>query len=141
MSKDPSRTVSSCCTALGAALTLSFDVSEVVQELKNAMEKKLLKKGIAIRWVEETPSPEILIRVISIDQGNQFLRWLLPFIAPAALEVEGQCAIAGARPLPFHYTQKAQMGVAGGSARGMLKVCAMRIVDKIAGDVLRTLRT
>jgi hypothetical protein len=141
MSRDPSKTINSSCTTQGAALTLSFDAAEVVQELKAALEKRLLKKGIALRWVEETASPEILIRVVSIDQGNQFLRWLLPFISPAVLEVEGQVAVAGAGPRPFHYVKKAQMGLAGGSAKGMLKVCATRTADKIADDVLRALPT
>ena len=141
MSKDVIKTISSCCTAQGAALNLSFDVSEVIQELKTALEKKLLKKGIALRWTDEAAASEVLIRIIAIEQGNQFLRWLLPFIAPAVLEVEGQVAVDGANPEPFHYVQKAQLGLAGGSAKGMLKVCAMRTADKIAGDVLRTLPT
>jgi len=141
MSRDVSKTISSCCTAQGAALNLSFDVSEVVQELKSALEKKLLKKGIALRWTDEAVGSEVIIRIISIEQGNQFLRWLLPFIAPAVLEVEGQVAVGSAKPEPFHYVQRAQIGLAGGSAKGMLKVCATRTADKIAGDVLHTLPT
>jgi len=140
MSNDQERTIRSCCILKGAALTLSFDASIVVQELKTALDKKLLKKGIALLWTEETDSPELLIRVIEINQGNQFLRWLLPFIAPAMLEVEGQVAVSGARPQPFCYVQKAQIGIAGGSGKGMLKVCAQRAADKIMKDVLASLQ-
>jgi len=140
MNKDQGKTISSCCTVKGAALTLSFDASDVVQELKNALDKKLLKKGIALLWREESDSPELYIRVIEINQGNQFLRWLLPFIAPAVLEIEGQVAVSGTRPQPFHYVQKAQVGLAGGSGRGMLKVCAQRAADKIVKDVLISLQ-
>jgi hypothetical protein len=140
MSNAQERTIRSCCTLKGAALTLSFEPSAVVQELKNALDKKLLKKGIALLWTEETDSPELLIRVIEINQGNQFLRWLLPFIAPAVIELEGQVAVSGTHPQPFHYVQKAQIGIAGGSGKGMLKVCAQRAADNIVKDVLGSLQ-
>lgn len=139
MDQDADRTITSSCTLKGAATTLSFDPSEVVEELRTTLEKKLLKKHIALRWTDEAATPEVLVRVVEIDQGNQFLRYLLPFIAPAVLEVEGQVAVTGSGPRPFHYVQKAQIGLFGGSAKGMLKNCAERVAGKIAGEVLEAL--
>lgn len=139
MSKETSRTITSCCTVSGTVLNLSFDALELTEEMKKVLEKRLLKKGIALQWMEQSESPELLIRVVEINEGNQFLRWLLPFISPAALEVEGEISMGGAACQPFHYVQKAQMGLFGGSARGMLKVCATRVADKIARDVLKAL--
>jgi len=134
------KTISACCTAQGAILKLSFHVGEVVMELKKALEKRLLKKGIALQWTDELADPELYIRIVAIDQGNQFLRWLIPFVAPAVLEVGGQVGRDSGNPAGFHYVQKAQMGLAGGSARGMLRVNAQRVAAKIAGDVLRQMR-
>jgi hypothetical protein len=137
MGKDADTTITSCCTLKGASTTLSFEPSEVIEELKKTLEKRLMKKGIALRWTDESGTPELLVRVVQIDQGNQFLRYLLPFLSPTVLEVEGQVTVPGSDPRPFHYVQKAQMGLFGGSARGMLKVCADRVAGKIAGDALK----
>ena len=141
MSKEVSRTITASCSDSGAALKVSFDAAEITAEMKKSLEKRLLKKGVAVRWSEQATSSELLIRVVEMDQGNQFLRYLLPFIAPAVLEVEGQMAVAGSSPQQLHYVQRAQMGLFGGSARGMLKVCAQQVADKIAGDVLRSLKS
>ncbi len=140
MDQGADRTITSSCTLKGAATTLSFDPSEVVEELKKTLEKKLMKKRVALRWTDESVTSEVLVRVVEIDQGNQFLRYLLPFIAPALLEVEGQVAVTGSSPRPFHYVQKAQVGLFGGSAKGMLKTCAERVAGKIAGEVLGALQ-
>jgi len=140
MSKEVSRTITARCSDTGAALKVSFDAAYITGEIKTSIEKRLLKKGVAVRWSDQEAGSELFVRIVAIDQGNQFLRWLLPFIAPAVLEVEGQVAVAGSTPQEFHYTQRAQMGLLGGSARSMLNVCAQRVADKIVGDVLRSVR-
>ena len=139
MSTEVNKTITAWCSDSGAALTLSFDAAQITAEMRTSIEKRLLKKGVAVRWNNQEAGSELVIRVVAIDQGNQFLRWFLPFIAPAVLEVEGQVGIGGSTPLQFHYTQRAQMGLLGGSAQGMLKVNAQRVSVKIAGDVLRSM--
>jgi len=138
--QQPSGSLASSCTLHGATVTLSFGPVEVIQRLRENLEKKLRKKGITLYWTNEVDSPEIAIRIVKIDEGSQLLRYLLPFIAPAVLEVEGRVAIAGSSPRQFHYTQKAQLGLFGGSARGMLNLCADRVGGKIAKDVLKASR-
>lgn len=137
MAREPNRMMTVCCSSQGAALKLSFDVGEIVRELGASIEKRLLKNGIAAQWVQEAARAELSVRVVSVDQGNQFLRYLLPFIAPAVLEVEGQVAAGGARPRTFHFVQRAQVGLFGGSSKGMLKVCAQRIAAKVAAEAAR----
>lgn len=141
MSNEVSRTLTAYCSDSGAALKLSFDAGKITAEMRSSIEKRLHKKGVATRWNDQETGSELIIRIVAIDQGNQFLRWLLPFIAPAFLEVEGQVGLSGSTPQQFHYTQCAQVGLFGGSARGMLKVCAQRVAHKIASDVLRTIRS
>jgi len=120
----------------GAALTMSFDVMELVDEMKNRIEKRLLKKNIAVQW-QTSGAAALQIHLVAVNQGNQFLRWLIPFVAPAVFDVQGQIAVGGNQPQPFHYIQKAHFGLFGGSPRYMLKVCTRRAADKIAKDVAR----
>lgn len=139
MSASVDKTISAWCSDSGAALTVSFDAAQITSEMKKNIEKRLLKKGVTLRWNDEEAGSDLVVRVVAMDQGNQFLRWLLPFIAPAVLEVEGQVGLDGSAPKPFHYNQRAQMGLLGGSAQGMLKVNAQRVGHKIADDVLRSM--
>jgi hypothetical protein len=141
MGQELNRTIAACCSDSGAALKLSFDAADITAQIRTSLEKRLLKKGVAVRWTEQATDSELLIRVVEMHQGNRFLRYMLPFIAPAVLEVEGQITPGGSSPQQFHYVQRAQMGLFGGSAKGMLKVCAQRVANKIAGDVLRSLKS
>ncbi len=133
------RTISAFCTDEGAELKTSFDASEITTELRSRLEKALSKKNAAVRWVDEGTT-ELAIRIVAIDQGNQFLRYLLPFIAPAILEIEGELALGAGAPRQFHHTGKEQMGVLGGTARGMLKTAAGRMASRITKDILRGAR-
>lgn len=130
-------TIQACCSDSNAALKLSFDASLVTDELKASIEKRLGKKGIAVEWNDGAAGCELLVRVVAIDQGNQLLRYIFPFIAPAILEVDGQVRSDGSAPISFHHTQKAQIGLFGGSSKGMLKINAQRVGQKIAKDVLK----
>ena len=138
MSQEVSRTIMACCSDSGAVLKVSFDAAEITEEMRTSLEKRLLNKGVAVQWTEQATGSELLIRVVEANQGNRFLRYLLPFIAPAILEVEGQIALSGSSPQQLHYVQRAQVGLFGGSAKSMLKSCAQRVANKIASDVLRS---
>ena len=137
MSMLANTTITFCCTDRQAAKNITFASSEITKAIAMRLEKRLLKKDIALSWVDESESPQMLIRVLEIDKGNQFLRWLLPFIAPANLSVDGYLAIENYEPMQFQHSQKGQVGLLGGSSRGLLKACAQRIADKIVKDTVR----
>lgn len=141
MNKEVSRTITACCADSGAALKVSFDAAEITAGMRTSLEKRLMRKGVAVRWTEQATGSELLIRVVEADQANRFLRYMLPFIAPPFLEVEGQIALAGSSPQEFHCVQRAQIRLFGGAANSMLKACAQRIANKIASDVRRSLRS
>jgi hypothetical protein len=141
MGKEVSRTITACCSDSGAALKVSFDAATITAAVRKNLQGRLLKKGIDVQWSEQESNPELLIRIVEMNQGNQFLRYLLPFIAPARLEVEGQVALAGSMPEQIHYVQRAQVGLFGGSGQSMLKTCAERVAKNIASDVLRHLKS
>jgi hypothetical protein len=140
MGKEPDTKITSCCSVNGATTTVPFQPSDIANRLKQSLEKNLAKKGVALNWIDESNSPQVLVRIIEIDQGNQLLRYLLPFISPAVLEVEGEVAVPGSDRRSFHYVQKTQVGLFGGSGKGMLTVCADRVSGKIAKDVLKALQ-
>jgi hypothetical protein len=127
----------SSCTLRGADVNLSFGAAEVIERLRERLEKRLRKKKVALFWSNETASPEISIRIVRIDEGSQVMRYFIPFAAPAILEVAGRIAIPGSASQQFHYTRKAHFGLFGGSPRAMLNICADRMSAKIAKDVLK----
>ncbi len=132
MKETDNRVITSCCTDTDAEINLPFETSVITKELGARLEESL-----TLNWVDESESPELLVRVVKIDQGNQFLRWLLPFIAPATLEVKGHITIGDAAPQQFHHVKNKQVGFLGGSAEGMLKACARRVAAEITSDVRR----
>jgi hypothetical protein len=138
--RPPNGAVTACCTIRGAEIVLSFGAADVIERLRRKLEKALGKKGLNLAWTDELDSPDVVIRFLRIDEGSQLLRYLMPFLGPAVLEVEGQAAIDGSGPRRFHYTQKAQFGIFGGSAKGMLNVCADRVAGKIAKEILKASR-
>lgn len=131
------QTITGHCTTEGAALTVSFDPEIIVDALKKRLEKRLGKKGIGVKWSDTAESADVSVRFVEIDKGNQFLRYMLPFIAPAVVEVEGHVSPGGSAPRSFHFVQKAQVGLFGGGAKSMLTVCANVAADKIAKEILK----
>ncbi len=138
MSREITKTITVCCADGAVPLILPFEATEITAELMSCLGNRLEKKGIGLEWSEETANPELYIRVVAMNPGNQLLRYLIPFVSPAVLEVEGHVAIGGARPQVFHHLQKAHVGIFGGSAKGMLKACAQGVAAKIAADVFRS---
>ena len=135
------RTVVAFCTDAQAAPGSFVLAQNVVESFRTRLGRRLLKKGIAVQWNAEAAGTELMVRIVTIDPGNQFLRWLLPFVAPAVVQIEGQLGPSSPNPQPFQYTHRAHFGLAGGPSRGMLRTCAHGIADKIARDVVRWLET
>ncbi len=137
VAKPITRTLSGFCTLDGATLNVKFEASELRVKLQQELEKRLGKKQAGVQWTEKAEGADFRIRFVEVEQGNQFLRYLLPFIAPAVIEVEGDVTQVGQPPAPFHYVQKAQVGLFGGSARSMLGNCASQLANKIAKEIQR----
>jgi hypothetical protein len=66
---------------------------------------------------------------------------MVPFSSPAVLEVEGHVENAGSISEEYHFVQRAHFGLFGGSARSMLNLCALRMANKVAGRVLRNMKS
>lgn len=80
---------------------------------------------------------DLVIEFITIEQGNQLLRYLLPFISPAYIELDVKLSGSDSKPLERTYKQTSQVGLFGGSGSGMLNVAVDRIAKRIVKDVLK----
>jgi hypothetical protein len=129
-----------CCMMKLTSSNLSYEPSELIMQLRERLEKRLTKKGFTVQWVPATQNPTLLVQLTRLDEGSQALRYLLPFISPAVMDVEGRININGAQAHPFQYTQRAQFGLFGGTARSMMNNNADRLAVKIVKDVLRVTR-
>jgi hypothetical protein len=140
MPKAPPATITVCCMLKIESSNLSFEPTELILQLREKLEKRLLKKGFATQWVPQTEEPTLLVHLVRIDEGSRLLRYIAPFISPAVMEVEGR--VKGTDPLArtFHYVQKAQVGLLGGSAKSMMKANVDRLAVKIVKDVVKALR-
>ena len=139
MADPQARPLTAHCALGGAALSVTFDASAIELKLSQELEKRLGKKGIQLVWQNSPETAELRVRFVELDQGNRFLRYMLPFISPAVAIVEGELAAAGSAPVPFNFTRKAQFGLFGGSAQGMLQACAVSLAADIAKGVVRQL--
>jgi len=116
------------------------DVAGLVDRLKSALSRKLDRPGIEVVWREAASAGDLRIQFVRIDKGNQLVRHLVPFLAPASVEIKGSYQIPKNGSIPFHHVEKTSFGLFGGSARHMLGVCVDRLALQLAHDVSRAIR-
>ena len=141
MPKEPPVQITVCCMMKLESSNLSYEPTELITYLRERLEKRLLKKGFAIQWVPQTQNPALLVHMVRLDEGNQALRYLLPFISPAVLEVQGRVTAPNTTPRQFIYAQKAHFGLFGGTPRNMMKLNADRVSAKVAKEVVNAFRS
>jgi hypothetical protein len=78
----------------GAAVKASFKISAVITEFQSILEKFLAKKGLSVSRSGAGAPIHVCGRFVRIDEGNQFLRYLLAFFAGKAGYFRTQ-AVAG----------------------------------------------
>ena len=124
----------------GAEINYAGSTEELMDRMIKRLTKLLAKKGITLMLASAPQEAELHIRIVQIEQGNQLLRYLLPFIAPAFVELEVDCKAAGTTPETLFYKQTAQVGLFGGTASGMLGVCVDRIAGRMTKDLVKRLK-
>lgn len=123
----------------GAYLHASFDVSPALQSLADAFAKKL-RKRYDVQIVEQVPpdAPSATIRLLQIDEGNRFLRYLLTFLAGKTnFEIEGRINNQSSGQQFFHESHKGTAGLLGGSALALLKASGKALGTKVAKKLLK----
>jgi hypothetical protein len=135
------RTLTAHCSIRETEVKLNRPTAEILKDLKSEVEKRLSKKGISVEWIDATQTPELALRLVRIDEGNQLLRYLLPFLAPAVVAIEGQVSVDSQEPREFQSTRRAHFGLFGGTAKAMLHVCNVQVAKDITKAVTKALRT
>lgn len=135
-----SRTLTAHCSIREAEVKLGGPKAEILQDLKVEIEKRLGKKGITVQWLDATQSPELAMSLLRIDEGNQLLRYLVPFLAPAIVEIEGQVRVDSQEPREFRSTRRANFGLFGGSPKGMLHACNVQVAKDVSNAVTKALQ-
>jgi hypothetical protein len=126
-----------CCSLDGAAINYKGGPESILDRFVKALAKPLGKKGITLSPAQDPAAAALRVRFVQIEQGNQFLRYLLPFLSPAFIEIEADLVNQGTVVESFHYRQNAQVGLFGGTATGMLNVCADRVANRLAKGILK----
>ena len=140
MAKTPPVPITVCCMMKLEATKLSFEPTELIVKLREKLQKRLLKKGYEMQHVAQSAEPTLLVQMVRLDEGSQLMRYLLPFISPAVMEVRGHVNGLGSEARAFSYVQKAQMGLFGGSPKSMMEINADRVAAKIVKDVLKAFK-
>jgi hypothetical protein len=72
--------------------------------------------------------------VLKAEEGNQALRYILPGLGAASVQLKGKITTPGGELLEFHQTQNGYLGLFGGSSRVMLRQALRRAALAIARD-------
>lgn len=135
MPKAPPVPLAVCCMMKLRSSSVSVEPTSLVDILREKLQKRLLKKGYAMNLVPQNADPTLLVHLVRLDEGSRMMRYIMPFVSPAIMEVEGRVATPNARQ--FKFVQKAQVGLFGGSTMGMMTVNADRLATKIAKEVVK----
>ena len=135
-----SRTLTAHCSIRDTEMKFRGTKAEILQDLKAEIEKRLGKKGVTVEWLDATQAPELAMNLVRIDEGNQMLRYMVPFLAPAVVAIEGQVTVDSREPREFQCTRRAHFGLFGGQAKAMLHVCNVQIAKDIAKAVTKALQ-
>ena len=129
------RTLICGCSVEGAAVNYDGDLGKLANRLLKDLTGKLEKKGVDLEYASAWEDAELQIRFVQVEQGSQLLRYMLPFAAPAFMEIQADLASGEGPPFSKRYYHEAQGGLFGGSASGMLGKCVDRIASRIADDL------
>jgi hypothetical protein len=124
-------------------IKLSYDIEQVMDRIRQTVDKKLKKKNIDVHWSDQDGDVAVLIRLIRVDEGKQFMRWLIPFSAPAVVIADVDVSIRGAGGGDdfdsINADGRAHFGFFGGSPTQMVGVSADRVATQIAKAMIQSL--
>jgi hypothetical protein len=124
-----------------AVIKASFDLTPITTEFQQCLVNQLTKNGVPL--AQQSPDSEVIVRgkYVRIDEGSQFLRYMLTFIAGKAIvQVEGELFVKGKGTARLSATAKRGWGLFGGNSQSLLKGCAKTCANTIARQVMSGLK-
>jgi hypothetical protein len=118
-----------------------FDTSEITDFFQETLRHQLEKKGLVISKGEGEAQIMIRGQVVTVDEGNRWLRYFLTFLGgKTVFEVEGEVLINSVPAGEVHSAKKSGIGVFGGNSEGLLKANAKAAAKDITGQVIKLLK-
>lgn len=128
--------------AQGASIEADFDVQPVLDAFVETFAKRMKKRyDVCLGPSATSDAPNVEVRVVNINAGSRFLRYLLLFIAgKTCFEVEGHAAGETGEKRDFSFRHRSSGGLFGGNSLGLLKSDARRVAKKVAKLTLKLAR-
>ena len=121
-----------------ANLTATFDTSPVLISFVEGFAKKLKKQfNVQLAPMPQPGAPCVVVNVLTMDEGNRMLRYLLLFVGHTVFEIEGEVISSAGQRIPFRHKNRGMMGLFGGDSLGMLKMGGVALGKKVAKEVAR----
>jgi hypothetical protein len=123
-------------------LPTNFDVGVAADSYQGALVFELAKVVDPLFPVADSPDPELVVRsrIVIVDPGNRFMRWMLPLAAGAAVfEVEAQIRDNAALFAQVRAHGKRRWRPGGGISQEMLVDAAKLAGQQAAGQLLAAL--
>jgi len=114
-------------------LMAKFDTSPVLISFVEGFAKKLKKQfNVQLVPAPQPGAPSAVVNVLTIDEGNRMLRYLLGIFAGHTIfEIEGEVISSSGQRVPFKHKNRGMMGMFGGDSLGMLRQGGMYLGKKV----------
>jgi hypothetical protein len=114
-------------------LTATFDTSPVLISFVEGFAKKLKKQfNVQLAAAPQAGAPSAVVNVLTMDEGNRLLRYLLGIFAGHTIfEIEGEVISANGERKPFREKHRGMMGLLGGDSLGMLRQGGSHLGKKV----------
>jgi hypothetical protein len=136
--KDGHSDIGAHLSTRGAAISSPHVGDGVRVKIADELTKQLRSAGRTLKWMQQPNGASLVIRLIQVEAGNQFLRYMIPFASPAVVEIEGDLLLpAGLQS--FHMIRKTHFSILGGGGGYMTRVCAARLAAGVRKWLLTTI--
>lgn len=114
--------------------TRAFTPESLADDLRDEITASCQKQGLELTD-DEDADIKITGRVFAVDEGNQMLRYIIPFLAGASsVHVEGVIQVRDQEPEEFKQVVQGYMGLFGGSGTAMIRQAIRQIGLVVAGE-------
>ncbi len=125
-----------CCLVIRAdrvVLKATFDASPVLISFVEGFAKKLRKQfNVQITSAPQPGAPCAVVNVLTMDEGNRMLRYLLLFLGHTIFEIEGEVISPAGERAPFRHKHRGVVGLFGGDSLAMMRGGGIYLGKKVA---------
>jgi hypothetical protein len=125
-----------CAVKRGDWLQASEDeVALVAAALEAALGACNRPGSVDVRIENWSTEPDLVLSIERIKIGNQFLRWLMPGLSPAEVQLNCEFKTPNGFVKEFRVLGSGNSGLFGGTGHNMLRACAKKAVKRIRTEI------